>query len=100
MEQRKFLILLGMLFVSLIDVGCFRMRGPNGGGQIDAIPPRSINANDIGLQPGYKIEPVISGLNFPSAVAFDDSNHLYVIEAGYSYGEVWENPKLLKVEPQ
>lgn len=74
------------------------MRDSNGGGQIDAIPQRTINASDIGLQPGYKIEAVISGLTFPSAVAFDDSNNLYVIEAGYSYGEVWEEPKLLRVE--
>lgn len=34
----------------------------------------TINANDIGLQPGYQIEPVISGLTFPTAVAFDDEN--------------------------
>jgi hypothetical protein len=82
-----------------MNAACYRLRGPNGGGQIDASSLRTINANDIALQPGYKIEPVISGLNFPSAVAFDDNDNLYVIEAGYSYGEVWETPKLLKVEP-
>ena len=74
------------------------MRGANGGGQISTIPERTINQNDIALQPGYKIEPVTSGLTFPSAVAFDDNNDLYVIEAGYSYGEKWEQPKLLKVD--
>lgn len=73
------------------------MRSPNGGGQITTIPPRSVHAGDIALPPGYKIEPVISGLTFPTAIAFDDSNNLYVIEAGYSYGEVWGVPKLLRV---
>jgi glucose/arabinose dehydrogenase len=73
------------------------MRKSDGGGQIGAIPPRSVNTADIALPPGYKIEMVAQGLTFPSAVALDDQGRLYVIETGYSYGEVWEVPKLLRI---
>ena len=74
------------------------MRSHSGGGQISDIPTRSVNTGDIALLPGYKIEPVVEGLTFPTAIAFDDQNRLYVIEAGYSYGEIWDVPKLLRVE--
>lgn len=74
------------------------MRTSKGGGQIEEIPQRKIVPSDIGLQPGYKIEAVTSGLTFPTACAFDDEGKLYVIEAGYSYGEVWGEPKLLRID--
>jgi glucose/arabinose dehydrogenase len=98
MKQSKFFLFFGTCLLSLLNVSCYRMRASNGGGQIKAIPQRSITQDDIALHPGYKIEPVISGLTFPSAVAFDGSGDLYVVEAGYSYGEVWEQPKLLRIE--
>ena len=68
-----------------------------GGGQTETIPERKINANDIAVSPGYKIEAIASGLSFPTGITIDDKGNLYVTEAGYSYGEVWEQPKLLKV---
>ena len=73
------------------------MRSSNGGGQIQNIPDRAIDPKDIALHPGYKIEVVASGLTFPTAVTFDDENNMYVIESGYSYGEVWETPKLIRI---
>jgi hypothetical protein len=95
---RNFLLFFALLLFSLINASCFRMRASKGGGQIGAIPPRTINASDIALQPGYKIEPVVSGLTFPTAVAFDDDNNLYVIESGYSYGESFSEPKLFRID--
>jgi glucose/arabinose dehydrogenase len=74
------------------------MRSSRGGGQISSVSSRKINASDIALAPGYKIEAIASGLNFPTGVSFDDKGELYVIEAGYSYGEVWTEPKLLRIE--
>lgn len=74
------------------------MRPHGGGGHIEEIPERTINPADIALLPGYEIEAVVSGLTFPTGVAFDDANDLYVIQAGYSYGEVWDTPKLLKIK--
>jgi glucose/arabinose dehydrogenase len=83
--------------MSLTMIGCYSMRSSNGGGQIKSIPDRSIDPDDIALHPGYTIEPVVSGLTFPTSVTFDDQNNLYVIESGYSYGEIWELPKLMRV---
>ena len=89
---------VGLIILSVTNINCYRLRGSQGGGQIEAIAPRTIDQKDIAIQPGYRIEPVVSGLNFPTAVAFDDQNQLYVIEAGYSYGEVFDEPKLLRVD--
>jgi glucose/arabinose dehydrogenase len=49
------------------------------------------------VPPGYKIEAVVEGLNSPTGVTFDDEGRAYVLEAGYSYGEKWATPRLLKV---
>ncbi len=76
------------------------MRGSEGGGQTGFVPPRQINVSDIALPIGYRIEPVVTGLTFPTAVTFDEESRPYVLEAGYSYGEVWTAPKLLRVEPE
>jgi glucose/arabinose dehydrogenase len=41
---------------------------------------------------------VAQGLTYPTGVAFDAQNRPYVLEAGYSYGEVWTAPRLLRIE--
>ena len=74
------------------------MRASKGGGEIKTIPARAVNTDDIAIFPGYKIEAVAQGLTFPTAVAFDDKGTLHVVEAGYSYGEVWTEPKLIRIE--
>ena len=98
MKQRIIYFFLCALFIPATQISCYRMRGSEGGGQIEAIPRRVVNAGDIGIEAGYKIEAVTTGLTFPTAVSFDDDDNLYFIEAGYSYGEVWGEPKLLKLE--
>jgi glucose/arabinose dehydrogenase len=92
-------IYLSLIAIALIisTTGCYRMRKSAGGGQIGSIPARSVNTRDIALPPGYKVEMVAHGLTFPSAVAMDDKGDLYAIETGYSYGEVWLSPKLLRI---
>lgn len=77
---------------------CYQMRKSKGGAQAKGNSQRQVNVADIALPKGYKIEPLTTGLTFPTAVAFDDSNNVYVIEAGYSYGEVFRNPKLFRIE--
>lgn len=62
-------------------------------------PPRTLDPSDVALLEGYRIEPVARGLTFPTGVAFDDAGRAYVTEAGYSYGEVWTVPRLLRIEP-
>ncbi len=68
-----------------------------GGGQTDK-RRAAANPADIALSSGYRIELVASGFDFPTGVAFDDDGRPYVVEAGYSYGEVFGEPRLLRVE--
>lgn len=74
------------------------MKTSKGGGEITTISGRSISVADILLPQGYKIELVAKDLTFPSEVTFDPSGNLYVIETGYCYGEVWTEPRLMKID--
>ena len=71
----------------------------NGAGLTTFHPPRTINPADVGLPPGYCLEAVAVGLTYPSAVVVDDQDRVYVVEAGYSYGEDFAVPRLLRLEP-
>jgi len=79
--------------------GCYALRGSSGGGQTDFSAPREIKVADIALPEGYRIEPIATGLTFPTGVTFDEKGSVYVIESGYSYGEVWTVPRLLRIQP-
>jgi glucose/arabinose dehydrogenase len=87
---------MGLAVLSL--AGCYNMRPSSGGGQTEAAAVRRINPADVAVAAGYRIEPVASGLTFPTSVTFDDAGVPHVIEAGYSYGEVFTTPRLLRVE--
>lgn len=86
-----------MLLCLVLLCSCYGTRQSKGGGQISGTPPREINPADVVLPEGYRIEAVASRLNFPTAIAFDEEGVPYVIEAGYSYGEVFRKPRLLKI---
>lgn len=101
-NTKSLLFLFNLTFFCLVTnllSSCYSIRGSNGGGQIKNTSPRSINTKDIALPAGYKIEAIVTGLTFPSAITFDDKGQAFVLEAGYSYGEVWTEPKLLRIEP-
>lgn len=100
MGTGKFSMLVWLAAMSLAwGAGCFALRSSQGGGQTSFAEPRRIQPSDIALPPGYRIEPVVVGLTFPSAVAFDDMGQVYVLEAGYAYGEKWTTPRLLRIQP-
>lgn len=88
-----------VMFMLAALSGCYGMRASSGGGQTSFAPPRTVTAADIALPAGYRIEPVAAGLTFPTGVAFDDRGSVYVVEAGYAYGEVWTTPRLLRIGP-
>jgi len=90
---------LALAFLLASLPACFAMRGSHGGGQTGFTPPRRVDPQAVALPDGYRIEAVAVGLNFPTGVAFDASARPYVTEAGYSYGETWTTPRLLRVEP-
>ncbi|GAB3826821.1 hypothetical protein GCM10028895_38310 [Pontibacter rugosus] len=78
---------------------CFLLLPSDGGGQGDIrTEARPVDPTAIALPEGYKAEAVATGLTFPTSIAFDDQGQLYVVESGYSYGEVFLEPKLLRVE--
>jgi glucose/arabinose dehydrogenase len=93
-----------VILIVVIAVGAlafnniYRFRSSHGAGEGSAELPRQVAASDVALPEGYAIEAVATGLTFPTAVAFDDSARLHVIEAGYVYGEKWGTPRLLRVE--
>lgn len=79
-------------------VGCARVSrvvGASSGAEFE--PPRRVEPSAIELPAGYQIEPVIIGLNFPTAVAFDEQGTPYVLEAGGTVGGVEHRPRLLQV---
>jgi len=85
---------------ALLTAGCFGTSPSSGGGQVrPADAERRINPADVALPAGYRIEAVATRLTFPTAVAFDDQNRPYVVEAGYSYGEFFAKPRLVRIEP-
>ncbi|TAJ98337.1 MAG: glucose dehydrogenase, partial [Candidatus Manganitrophaceae bacterium] len=92
-------LLLIFFSVLFLLAGCFRFRPSEGGGQTSFHPPRKISPSNIALPNGYRIEPVATELTFPTGVTFDADGRIYVVESGYSYGEVWTTPRLLRIDP-
>src|SRR3982750_3061271 len=100
MFHRPFLAAACSVLVALAG-GCYGMRPSPRGAQATpdkAAGDRPISVADIALPPGYRIEPVATGLTFPTGVTFDDAGRVYVVEAGYSYGEAFATPSLLRVD--
>lgn len=87
-----------LILIGAVLIGCFRLRGSHGGGQTSFKTPRKISVSDIALANGYRIEPVATELTFPTGVTFDEEGRAYVVESGYSYGEVWTTPRLLRID--
>ncbi|MFP4347214.1 MAG: PQQ-dependent sugar dehydrogenase [Desulfococcaceae bacterium] len=93
--SRVFLVIL----ICTHFFGCYALQRSSGGGQTDFNPPREVDPADIALPDGFQAEVVATGLTFPTGVGFDDEGGVYVVEAGYSYGEVWTTPQLLRIDP-
>lgn len=88
-----------LILVSLTLSGCYGMRPSAGGGTMsELLAERKVNPADILLPAGFAAEVVATGLTFPTGVAFDERGIPHVVEAGYSYGEVWTTPRLLRIE--
>ncbi|HYG37144.1 MAG TPA: glucose dehydrogenase [Cytophagales bacterium] len=96
MKYTKLLLFLFFLSAFYLN-SCYRIRSPKGGGEIRDFNERKINVSHIALPEGYQIEYIAQGLTYPSGITFDEQGTPYVIEAGYSYGEEWTEPKLLRI---
>ena len=95
---KKIALALAVPILSLTLAGCWTILPSSGGGQTSFEGARTLEPADIALPDGYRAEVVATGFTFPTGVAFDGRGGVYVLEAGYSYGEVWTTPRLLKVE--
>lgn len=91
-------VIMLLLMAAVLFTGCYSMRASKGGGQIKHTAERKINHKDILLTPGYKIEAIAEGLTFPTDITFDQDGNAYVVESGYAYGEVWTEPKLIRLD--
>lgn len=79
-------------------VSCYAVRPARGGGETGpGDQARAYSPEDIALPAGYRIEAVATGLTYPTAIVFDDTGALYVVESGYAYGEAYLASRLLKV---
>jgi hypothetical protein len=82
--------------------GCFGVTPSKGGGQIsektaDESARTAPDPSGIEVPPGYRIDLAAEGLTFPTGVAFGDGGEVYVVEAGYSYGDVFATPRILEL---
>lgn len=80
------------------QAGCFKLFA--GGTPVPEGPlSRTIDPEDVVVPEGFAVEPVAWDFTFPVAVTFDGAGHPVVLEAGYSYGEVFTPPKLIRLLP-
>ena len=98
MSWSRRLLFPGTALTFLAAVACFSLHPSGGGGETRFSGSRTVRGEDVALPSGYRIEAVARGLTFPTGVAFDDSGRAYVVESGYSYGEVFLTPRLLRIE--
>ena len=97
--MRRTVILAAGMALLVSASACFSMRTSSGGGQhAKFTPPRRIDPADVAVPAGYRVEVIAEGLTFPTGVAFDDSGAPWVVESGYSYGEKWTTPRLLRID--
>lgn len=97
MQKRYNWLIIGIILISGLS-GCWKLRGHYGGPKSFEPVTRLLNPADVALPAGYKIEVVARDLTYPTALTFDEAGQLYITEAGYSYGEVWTQPRLLRIE--
>ncbi len=93
------LALVAVAAVLFWRYGAFPLLPSRGGGQTDFAGPRVTDAADVAVPVGYEVQVVAEGFTFPTDVTFDDAGSVYVLEAGYSYGEVFTVPRLLRLGP-
>src|SRR5688500_16029258 len=97
MKRTRNIIYLTAFVLTLY--GCYGLRSSQGGGEVeDAV--RRMDVSDIAVPKGYRVEVVATGLTYPTGIAFDERGEIYLVESGYSYGETWTEPRLLKLAPE
>ena len=86
-----------VIAIGLLASGCYSTRISDGGGTIPPVSTRDVDPADVEVPAGYVVEVAGTGLTYPTAVTFDDAGRVYVVEGGYSYGEDFRTPRLLRL---
>jgi len=68
---------------------------------LDHVPSTvpSPSAAEVWLLPGYRVEVVVSLLNYPSSISFDPMGNLYVAESVAAPGDESRPPRILRIAP-
>lgn len=89
---------LPILSLIILLTSCYSMKSSSGGGQdVNFSGVRIPDPDDVALPEGFMIEVVASGLTFPTGITFDETGKACITESGYSYGEVFKEPKLIRI---
>jgi glucose/arabinose dehydrogenase len=62
-------------------------------------PQRPVNPDAIVAPQGYRVEALITGLSFPSAISFGPGGELYLAESGGVAGQLVSPPRVLRIDP-
>lgn len=62
-------------------------------------PQRPINAEAVVAPDGYRVEALVTGLSFPTAISFGPGGELYLSEGGGVAGSVIGAPRVLRIDP-
>lgn len=62
-------------------------------------PQRPVNPEAITAPQGFRVEALITGLTFPSAISFGPGGELYLAESGGVAGQVIALPRVLRIDP-
>lgn len=62
-------------------------------------PQRPVNADAIVAPQGYRVEALITGLTFPTAISFGPGGEIYLAEGGGVAGNLVAMPRVLRVDP-
>lgn len=85
------------LLLLLFTSGCFAFFAKGQGGAESRSTRAPPDPAAVAVPEGYEVEALGSGFTFPIAVTFDAEQRPVVLEAGYSYGEVFLPPKLIRL---
>jgi glucose/arabinose dehydrogenase len=84
--------------LALLSSGCFNVLAKGGGGAKSRhLEQRKADPAAVAVPAGYRVEVVAERLTYPVGVTFDGEGLPVVLEAGYSYGEDFAVPRLVRL---